>query len=475
MSSKTKDNQSPVIIIGAGPAGLAAAYELSVRNRRKCLIFEKCSEIGGLSRTVEYKKFRMDIGPHRFFTKNTRVDKLWHKVLSENEFQLRDRQTRIYYNNIFFNYPLKALEIPFKLGLLKTLHIAFSYFKRHLMPVKPEDNFESWVRNRFGDILYEIFFHDYTKKVWGVNPNKIDAEWAAQRIRSLSLGKVIFDTVKLIKKSSPTSLISQFRYPVEGAGMMYVKMAEDIQKSGSEIITGADVTSVKIKNNSALSVTVQYSDGSRKNYPAAHIISSMPLDELATALSDADTKLKNAAESLSYRSLVTVNLIFDKLVPQNDHWIYLNSSDVKAGRMNLFHNWSVKMTPDNSSSCVSLEYFCNENDELWNTPDSKLAEMAEKEIEVINFMREFKPVDSRVIRYRKAYPCYLGEYKKSLTVIRNRLKEIPNLIPVGRYGQFRYNNMDHSIETGILAAEKITGKNVDPWSVNEEAEYHEEQ
>lgn len=467
---KSKKN---IVIIGAGPAGLAAAYELSVRNDIKCTIFEKSSQTGGLSKTVQHNGYRVDIGPHRFFTKNQRVEKLWNKVL-DNDFMFCERKTRIYYNNIFFNYPLKAIEIPLKLGLFKTIQIGISYIKRHLSPLKPEDNFESWVRNRFGDMLYDIFFHEYTKKVWGVEPKKIDAEWAAQRIRSLSLGKVILDALNLISKGRQTSLISSFRYPRLGAGQMYEAMADKITESGSEIIFESDVTGIHIDDKEVAGVKVKTRD-SEKNFPADYLISSMPLDELVLAFDDTtnDTS-KKAAKELKYRSLVTVDLMFDSKIPPEDHWIYLNSSDVEAGRMNLFHNWSPEMVPSADKSSISLEYFCNEGDEIWNADDDKLYKKALNDITKIRFMEDLKTVDHCIVKYRKAYPCYLGNYESSLKVIRQKLDSIKNISAVGRYGQFRYNNMDHSIETGLLAAQRCMGKNVNPWAVNEEAEYHEE-
>jgi len=462
---------SEIIIIGTGPAGLAAAYELSVKNGKKCILLEKTSRVGGLSKTVEHNGYKVDIGPHRFFTKNKRVSALWNEVIGD-DFMLCDRQTRIYYNNIFFNYPLKATEIPLKLGLFKTFQIGMSYIKRHLFPLRPEDNFESWVRNRFGDMLYDIFFRDYTKKVWGVNPDQIDAEWAAQRIKSLSLGKVIIDALKIVGKGKQTSLISQFHYPKLGAGQMYSTMAEKVIESGSEIIFDSEVTELKVNDEKVTEVIVKTKDGN-KSYPADSVISSMPLNELALSLNP-DKELKDAAQDLKYRSLVTVDLMFDSHIPPTDHWIYLNSSDVVAGRMNLFHNWSKEMIPSENKSCISLEYFCNENDEIWDGSDEELYEIAEKDISQKKLMQELKPVDHCIVRYRNAYPCYLGDYEKDIQTIRKQLDSISNISAVGRYGQFRYNNMDHSIETGLLAAEKVMGKSVNPWSVNEDAEYHEE-
>lgn len=467
-----KSNESQIVIIGAGPAGLAAAYKLAVENGKQCVILEKSSSIGGLCETVKYHGYRMDIGPHRFFTKNQNVSELWQKVLGD-DFKLCERQTRIYYNNIFFNYPLKPTEIPFKLGLLQSFYVGMSYIKRHLFPIRPEDNFNSWVRNRFGDRLYDIFFHDYTKKVWGIEPEDINADWAAQRIRSLSLAKVVFDMLKLLGKGNQTSLISQFYYPRLGAGQMYEAMAEKIEQAGVEIIFNAKVTDINIENGKAGEV-IYVKDGKNEKVAAQNVISSMPLDELALAINNSTEKVQKAAEDLTYRSLVTVDLMFDDKIPVNDHWIYLNSPDVKAGRMNLFQNWSKDMMPAENHSCISLEYFCFESDPEWKADDKTLFELARQDLNKIDFMKGLEPCDQTVVRYSKAYPCYFGHYMEDLKTIRNHIDSIGNVIPVGRYGQFRYNNMDHSIETGLLAARKVMGENVNPWAVNEEAEYHEE-
>ena len=471
-------SNSSTIIIGAGPAGLAAAYELSVRNGVKCVVLEKSERVGGLSATIERNGYRMDIGPHRFFTKNDEVSKLWREVL-RGDFAELERLTRIYYENIFFSYPLKAGEIPFKLGLPRTAMVGISYLKRHLLPIRPEDDFESWVRNRFGDALYDIFFKDYTRKVWGVDPRKIDAEWAAQRIRSLSLGKVVADMLNISKRKQ-TSLISRFEYPKLGAGQMYEAMAAKIADSGSEIIIGAKVVKISPENDGTIVVSAEIAseDGDGKietrEFRAEHVVSSMPLDELARMVAGVDGDTLTSAGDLSYRSLVTVNLMFGARPPVRDHWIYLNSADVKAGRMDFYHNFSDSMAPDTDSAVVALEYFCDPDDDIWLAKDERMVELAKTDIAKIDFMKGFEPVDAQVIRYPKAYPCYFGEYKRNLKRVRKFLAEIGGLIPVGRYGQFRYNNMDHSIATGLLAARKVMGERTNPWRVNEDAEYHEE-
>jgi protoporphyrinogen oxidase len=413
----------------------------------------------------------MDIGPHRFFTKNEEVSELWRSVLGD-EFKICERITRIYYENIFFNYPLTASEIPFKLGLPRTAMVGLSYLKRHLVPLKPEDDFESWVRNRFGDALYDIFFKEYTTKVWGVDPKKIDAEWAAQRIRSLSLGKVIADMLKISNKKQ-TSLINSFEYPELGAGQMYEAMAAKIAESGSEFIHDAEVVKISIDSDGETVVSARIA-GELCEFRANHVVSSMPLDELALSIDSIDSETSTAAENLSYRSLVSVNLMYDAKPSVSDHWIYLNSGDVKAGRMDLYHNFSATMAPSANSAVIALEYFCDPDDNIWTAPNEQMVDTAVADMTKIDFMNNLKPIDEKVVRYPKAYPCYFGDYKRNLKKVREFLNANSSIIPVGRYGQFRYNNMDHSIATGLLAARKIMGENADPWSVNEDAEYHEE-
>ncbi|MBN1865251.1 MAG: FAD-dependent oxidoreductase [Victivallales bacterium] len=465
-------DSKPVVVIGAGPAGLAAAFGLSVKNNVKCVVIEKDSIAGGLSKTLEHNGFRFDIGPHRFFTKNKEVAALWQDIMGD-DFLVCKRCTRIYYDNIFFSYPLRPLEIVFKLGLVKSVLVALSYIKRRLFPLVPEDSFSSWVRNRFGDRLYGIFFHDYTKKVWGVEPGNISADWAAQRIRALSFSKVVKDMLGLSGVDKQTSLVSCFNYPRLGAGQMCEAMASEIIKSGSEIIFGAEVVSIFVSDGRVCSVAFRQHDGQQISVDVEAVVSSMPLDDLVRALEPAKPEVTAAADSLSYRSLVAVTLMFDKPLLVADHWIYINSSDVKAGRMNLFHNWSESMAPEGSSS-IELEYFCNDTDPMWTAPDSELKQSAMEDISKIDFLKNLTPSDFKVVRYHKSYPCYFGKYREAVSSIRAHLSTIVNLLPVGRYGQFRYNNMDHSVETGMLAAKAILGHKVDVWAVNEDAEYHEE-
>ena len=467
-----------MVALGAGPAGLAAAYDLSVRHGVKCLMVERKACAGGLCETIERGGFRFDIGPHRFFTKNTRVEALWSEVLGD-DFIERPRKTRIHYEDVFFDYPLKPFDVAWKLGLIRSAGAALSYFKRHLFPLSPEDGFENWVRNRFGDTLYEIFFEGYTRKVWGVDPSSIDAEWAAQRIRALSLGKMLWQIVSPSPKHA--SLVSKFHYPRLGAGMMYETMARKIEESGSRILLEREVSGLELDGDGCVeAVSFSSPEGGNKRVEVGKegwVVSSVPLDCLARFLAEAGDfpGLAEAASNLRYRSLVTVEVAASKRPPVDDNWIYLNSDDVRAGRMSLFHNWSPEMVPSPDAASICLEYFVDEGDEIWNASDERLFSMAMDDLSKLGFAKDV-PDDSQfaVVRYSKAYPCYFGEYKKNLAAIRKAVDSVPNLIPVGRYGQFRYNNMDHSVETGLIAAEMVMGAERDPWAVNEDAEYHEE-
>ncbi len=468
------------VVLGAGPAGLAAAYDLVVRCGVECVVLEREDSPGGLCRTFERGGYRFDIGPHRFFTKNPRVDALWREVLGER-FRERQRKTRIHYKGVFFDYPLKPFDVALKLGLFRSSAAAASYLKRRILPLRPEDSFETWVRNRFGDVLYNIFFKSYTRKVWGVEPSLIDAEWAAQRIRALSLGKILKETLTKLGNSSHASLISKFHYPDNGAGEMYRAMADKIVDKGSRILYGHTATGVELDSTGRVSaVLFQKKDGSDGRIDlrrGASLVSSAPLDELAVFLATAGAgdAAANAAAGLKYRSLVTVDIASKQRSTEDDNWIYLNSDEVKAGRMSLFHNWSPAMVPSNDASAIGLEYFVDEGDSVWNASEDELRTMATRDLATagISGSPDGKP-EIMVVKYSKAYPCYFGDYKERLAVIKNAIADAGNIIPIGRYGQFRYNNMDHSIETGLLAAEVVMGSNKDPWAVNEDAEYHEE-
>jgi protoporphyrinogen oxidase len=468
------------IIIGAGPAGLAAAHGLT-RDHRPCRILERDEAPGGLSRTLVHRGWRADLGGHRFFSRNRRIVELWQAMLPPDQLPSRPRASSIYYNGTFFGYPLRPLEVLRALGPGAATAAVASYLLRQLHPIRPEERFDAWVRNRFGDRLYEIFFRDYTRKVWGREPADIDAAWARQRIRTLTLGGALRNALGLDRRHAATSLIEQFTYPRLGPGQMYEAMAERAIAAGAilscrhrarRIHWHADNGPDRLRVRAVLAE----SPGGTLELPCDAVVSSMPIDELVLALDPPPPpSILAAAKALAYRSFISVNLIYEDRPAIPDQWLYLNSPDLTAGRCQLYHNWSPDMVPPgNGGACLGFEYFCTEGDSLWNLPEDQLRALAEADAARLPFLRGLRPVDGFVGRYAKAYPCYFDGYAAALAEIRGFLAHFENLIPVGRYGQFRYNNMDHAIETGLLAARRIAGENVDPWAVNADGIYHED-
>lgn len=477
MSEDTSGSSSKkVVIIGAGPAGLTAAYELSKAGICS-VVLEKDQAVGGLARTVSYKGFHFDIGGHRFFTKVRAVEDMWHEVLKEN-FLHRRRLSRIYYNKKFFYYPLRAMNALFGLGIWNSILILFSYLSARLFPSRENETFEQWVSNRFGKRLYRIFFKTYTEKVWGIPCNEIRAEWAAQRIRGLSLLTVIRET--LLKKKNPgkgeviKTLIDAFHYPRLGPGMMWQTVTDLVQKNGSEVCRGADVNEIRWSGNRVESVEVKI-NGSKEIVTGTHFISTMPIRELIRKLNPAAPEdVLEAASGLKYRDFVTIALIVNQREVFPDNWIYVHDPGVKVGRIQNFKNWSPEMVPDPEKTCLGLEYFCFEGDGMWTMSDQNLLELGKRELEVLGLVRARDVEDGIVVRVPKAYPVYDSTYQHCLEVVRRFLSQIENLQLVGRNGMHKYNNQDHSMLTAMLAVRNILGENFDLWAVNTDPEYHEE-
>jgi len=461
---------APVVILGAGPAGLTAAYELSAKGVPS-IVLEQDSVVGGLARTVEYKGYLFDIGGHRFFTKVPLIEKIWKEVLGQ-ELLVRPRLSRIYYRGKFFKYPLEPFNALANLGLPETLRCVASYVRSHLAPQKPEDNFETWVSNRFGKRLFEIFFKGYTEKVWGIPCSQIQSEWAAQRIRGMSLWKVFWDAVTAGRRSpgSIKSLIRQFYYPRLGPGMMWSRMRQIIEQRGCQVILNAPVTEIEHDGSEILAVTA---GGHR--YAANSFISSIPIRELIDRLSPAPSEsLRSAALDFNYRDFVTVAVIVRGTNLFPDNWIYVHDPSVKVGRIQNYSNWSPSMTPDATTSCLGLEYFCQQGDEFWLTPDEELIVQAVRELTQLRLVPAGAILDAKVVRMPKAYPVYDSSYQRGLSVVRQFLGPISNLQLVGRNGMHRYNNQDHSMLTAICAARNILGASYDLWELNVDAEYQEE-
>jgi protoporphyrinogen oxidase len=464
-----------VIIMGAGPAGLAAGYELQ-RNGVESTLCEADPQVGGISKTIQYKNYYFDLGGHRFFTKFKEVDQLWHEVL-EDKFRKTPRISRIYYRNRFFNYPLTALNAFLGVGILDTLVILVSYFKTKVKPYPREDTFEEWVSNRFGRKLYSIFFKTYTEKVWGIPCAQIQAEWAAQRIKGLSLKTAIINALFKPKNSNIKTLIDEFDYPMYGPGMMYTEMQNKINALGGRVLLNSKVLKVNHKNFMIESIEYRDANGNNQVLNGTDFISSIPITELVQILNPtASPEVLEAALNLRYRSIITVDVIVNKTRLFPDNWIYIHSPEVKLGRIQNFKNWSAAMVPDSNKTSLGLEYFCNENDSFWNMSDEELFKLAAAELEKIKIAKAGEIEDYKIVRVPKSYPVYMMGYKPSLEIISKYITQFKNLQLIGRYGLFKYNNMDHSIMTGLYAAKNIVqGNNLyNTWEINTDDEYLEE-
>lgn len=473
----SEHNDEKVIVIGAGPAGLTAAYELC-KAGIETVVLEKDNIVGGISRTVDYKGYHFDIGGHRFFTKVKAVDDMWQEVLA-GDFLRRKRLSRIYYNKKFFYYPLRPLNALFGLGVWNTSLVLASYLYAHAFPSKQEETFEQWVSNRFGKRLFRIFFKTYTEKVWGIPCSEIRAEWAAQRIKGLSLMSALRKALIKSRDNSRNktvikTLINSFHYPKLGPGMMWEAVSDIVQKNGAKVCLGTEVEGILWNKNRVQAVEIKV-NGQKKIIQGTHFISSMPIRELIQKFKPpAPEKVVEAANALNYRDFLTVALIINKRDVFPDNWIYIHDPDVKLSRIQNFKNWSPYMVSDQNKTCLGLEYFCFEGDELWMMTDQELIELGKRELETLNLVQAYDVEDGTVVRMAKAYPVYDSNYQESLQIVRQLLSEIDNIQLVGRNGIHKYNNQDHSMLTSMLAVENILGANHNLWEVNEEQEYHEE-
>ncbi|MEM9797433.1 MAG: NAD(P)/FAD-dependent oxidoreductase [Pseudomonadota bacterium] len=462
-----------VAVIGGGPAGLTTAYELSkIAPDHRVDVFEGGELVGGISRTESYNGFRIDIGGHRFFTKIPEVQATWKEILGD-EFIRVPRLSRIYYRNKFYNYPLKLFNALGNIGFYESTRIMLSYLKWQLRPHKGDDSFEGWVINRFGGRLYMHFFASYTRKVWGIHPRNIQADWAAQRIKSLTLWGAVRKA--LTGSSDATSLIEEFDYPVLGPGQMWERCVEKLEAAGQSVHMRHWVQKLERDGNRITAAIVKTPDGETKRVEADHFINSMALDDLIGAIDPPPpAHVVAAAEKLKYRDFLIVALLLDDPDPFPDNWVYVHSGDVRVGRIQNVRAWSRAMVPNDSQASIGMEYFCNVDDEMWAMEDADLIKMAGGELEALSLGRADKVVDGKVIRQPKAYPVYDTEYKEAVDTISDWIKRLENLQSVGRNGLHRYNNQDHSMLTGIYAARNIMGEAHDLWDVNVERSYHEE-
>ncbi|MFO7280282.1 MAG: NAD(P)/FAD-dependent oxidoreductase [Thermoanaerobacterales bacterium] len=470
-----------IVIIGAGPAGLTAAYELS-RLGITSTVLEADDVVGGISRTVQRDGWRFDIGGHRFFTKVGRVEAFWHEILDDDEFLLRPRSSRIYYKGKFYDYPIKPLNALRNLGPAEAVRCVASYLWVRVRPPKDMSTLEGYVAANYGWRLYEHFFKTYSEKVWGVPPSEIGADWGAQRIKGMSLWQAVWEPVRTRlfgrrdRKKQVTSLIEQFQYPKYGPGMMWERCRDLVEAAGTKVIMRTPVTAIRHRDGRAVAVVAE-SDGVTTEYPADHVISSMPFSQLLKAMDPpVPPEVQAAADDLRFRDFLSIALVVPAdRVPWQDNWIYIHAPEVKTMRVQNFGSWSPYMVRD-GRNVLGLEYTVEEGDEWWSAPDEELIERGKRELEQLGLVNARDVEAGYVVRMPKAYPVYDDAYQRNVAVLRAWLEEnAPNVHPVGRNGMHRYNNQDHSMYTAMLTVENIVkGTDHDIWAVNVEDEYHEE-
>ncbi len=466
----------PVVVIGAGPAGLTAAYQL-VERGDPVVVVEADDVVGGISRTVERDGWRFDIGGHRFFTKVRPVEDLWHEILPPEDFLLRPRMSRIFYDGKYYDYPLRAANALRNLGLWESFLCGASYLRARLRPPRDQSNYEGWLVARFGWRLYRTFFKTYTEKVWGVPVHEMPSDWAAQRIKNLDLGKAVLNALTPRRKQQEiTSLIEEFQYPKFGPGMMWERCRDLVEKRGGSVLMGTEVIAIDVAGGRAEAVTVRNGDGQCRTIAASHVISSMPMHGLVDAIHPTPPDIVlQAGRSLLYRDFLTVALVVPRASGFPDNWIYIHSSEVKVGRIQNFGSWSPFMVQD-GRTCLGLEYFVFEGDELWNSSDEDLIARGTRELQQLGLVEPHDVEAGYVVRVPKAYPYYDTAYQANVAIVADYLAdEIPNLHLVGRNGMHRYNNQDHSMYTAMLTVDNIHGAHHDIWAVNVEEEYLEEQ
>jgi protoporphyrinogen oxidase len=464
------------VIIGAGPAGLTAAYQLA-KSGRTSTVLEADSVVGGISRTTERDGWRFDMGGHRFFTKVPAVERLWHEILPEGDFLLRPRKSRIFYGGRYFDYPIRGGNALRNLGPVEAVRCVGSYARARVRPPKDQDNYEGWLVARFGWRLYRTFFKTYTEKVWGIPVSQMPADWAAQRVKGLSLGKAIVNSLTPKRNQKDiTSLIEEFQYPKFGPGMMWEACREKVEAQGSKVVFETKVTRIGRRDNRAVEVEATTTGGGTTTYPVSEVISSMPFGALVEAMDPpAPDEVRRAAAGLIYRDFLTVALVVPAdRVAWDDNWIYIHAPDVRTMRIQNFGSWSPYLVKG-GRNVLGLEYTVFEGDHSWTASDEELIERGKQELEQLGLMKAADVEAGYVVRMPKAYPIYDEHYRDNVEVLRAWLEaNVVNVYPVGRNGMHRYNNQDHSMYTAMLTVENILGASNDIWSVNVEADYHEE-
>lgn len=458
-----------IAVIGAGPAGITAAYELA-KAGFMVDVYEASDKVGGLSKTIDLWNQKIDLGPHRFFSNDSQVNKLWLEVVGK-DYRMVDRLTRIYYKKKFYYYPLKPFDALFKLGVGTAFLCVMSYFKQRVAPTKQDGSFETWVISRFGYRLYSIFFKTYSEKLWGISCKDLDEDFAAQRIKKLSLFEAIKNALFKSKKSKHKTLVDQFAYPIGGTGMVYERMKTFIEKSGGRVLLTTPIKKVISENNVVSGIELV--SGESVNYD--HIISSMPITHLVNNLNGLPEEIKTATQQLKFRNTI---LVYLKVEGENvfpDNWLYVHANDLQMGRITNFSNWVPEINCGEKSTIVALEYWSYDTDEIWNLPNEKLIGLGTTELKKTGLVKELEISAGHVIRIPKCYPVYQKGYKEPLQKVEKYLSSIQNLSVIGRYGSFKYNNQDHSILMGLLAADNIiNNKTHNLWEINTDYESYQE-
>ncbi len=472
------NRKKKVIIIGAGPAGLATAYEFLKKRKLDeydIHIFECSDQVGGISKTLDFQGYRFDLGGHRFYTKFPEIKKFYENFL-EKDMLRRKRLSRIYYNQLFFDYPLSAGNALNNLGIIASIQIVFSWLSRQLHKHSEEKTFDQWVSNRFGDRLFKIFFKSYTEKVWGIPTSELSADWAAQRIQNFNLGKAMISAITKSPMGAKTA-IKSFHYPKYGPGMLYKKLQKMLEKKGVHFYFNTFVNEINLKKNSSQVTSIGYvgADGNQQKIGVDSLVSTMPFNELILLLKPS-ASLKRQIKRLQFRNFITVNLII-KNNPFPDQWIYIHEPQVKVGRIQNFRNWSPYMIPEGENNTpIGMEYFASKNDELWKMSDAKLLALAKQEIVQLGLVQSTDIIDGFVYRVNNAYPVYNFDYQTPLLQAKVFIQNFKNIFPCGRGGLFRYNNQDHSILSGFYVARNIlAGETIQSvWDINDDDMYLEE-
>ncbi len=469
----TSSGEQAVVVIGAGPGGLTAAYELG-RRHVPVTVVEATDAVGGISRTEQREGWRFDLGGHRFFTKVPEVRRLWREFLPAEDFLSRPRLSRIMYRGKLFDYPLKPLRALRQLGPVEALRCLSSFAWARLRPPVDQSNFEGWVAARFGQRLYQVFFKTYTEKVWGVPATEIQADWAAQRIKNLNLANAVLSAFKPAGRGTITTLIDRFDYPKLGPGMMWERARDLVVEQGGEVLMSTPVVAVEHHGGRATAAVVTDGTGERR-LPARAIVSTMPLADLVRAMRPPPPRhVLAAADGLRHRDFLTVALVVPAAAGFPDNWVYVHTPGVRVGRVQNFGSWSPYLVKE-GRTCLGLEYFVNEGDDLWTRGDAELVDLATRELDQLGLVDGAAVERGYVVRVPKAYPVYDEGYAERVAVLRGWVEaNVPNVHPVGRNGMHKYNNQDHSMLTAMLAAENILGARHDVWRVNVEADYHEE-